>query len=637
VTVSSDPILARLRAAELDDLADGWIADGAQWRDESGNTLLHRILDADLDEEGERVRLIGLFADAGVDPDGTNFALKTPLVHAVFEMMSPDVVRALLRAGADVDFPSEKPPILAALTHMHRAGRGGFGRVAKLLELLVDRGATLTSPPVLVELARRGPLELVERAIEGGAPLDRPGWVMTPLGAAVQAGRADVVDRLLLAGADPAALDRHGRNAVLVAPTVALYERLRDVGVSPTQPARYSPNALFELAERMTGAVEPGAGEVELVRRMVDDGVPLTTRRRSGQTVLHALVERLVPPGVTEVVGDVVRALVESGANPNAVDSRGRTPLDVAGEPLIREVLKACGGVSADALDQAPDDADEVPLCSIAEQPVTDRDARLRELLDAGADPDRLDPTGYGALRQYLAYGQSWDLDLVERLSTSTTLEAAPWSPPLAVAARKRFEWARAGRDVDVVDSIIDRLVDLGARLDRRAVLRAFCRAGRSDLVRMSLAAGADLHAVSPDAETPLYEAVAADHPAVVRLLLEAGADPDGGLFVARSAPVHAVGSLAVLELLVEHGASLVRDPYSRGNLAALVSGRHDLDASAVVELLARLEELGLSLRERDRFGRCAFDRLEERDEPEIADFLALREQATPGEPESGR
>ncbi len=206
-------------------------------------------------------------------------------------------------------------------------------------------------------------------------------------------------------------------------------------------------------------------GDVEAVRVAVQDSPRLlsATVERGGQggwTPLHV--------AVTERRAQVVRLLVEAGADLSARTEHGRDPLHTA-------------------LESAPD---LVPL--------------LREL---GAPVD-------AASAAYL--------DDVERLRSELD-GGAPLADP--VTGVDLLTLAAAGGSAGTARELLAR----GADADGGALQAAASRS-RLDLVRLLLAAGADVNRRDPDTgRSALHAAVAAgggrDAPEMVRELLDAGAD----------------------------------------------------------------------------------------------------------------
>ena len=206
-------------------------------------------------------------------------------------------------------------------------------------------------------------------------------------------------------------------------------------------------------------------GDVEAVRAAVQDSPRLlsATVERDGQggwTPLHL--------AVAEGHAEVVRLLVEAGADLSARTEHGRDPLHTA-------------------LESTPD---LVPL--------------LREL---GAPVD-------AASAAYL--------DDVERLDAELDGGAALTDPVTGVDL---LTLAAAGGAAGTARALLDR----GADADGGALHAAAART-HPELVRLLLAAGADVNRRDPDTgRSPLHAAVSAgrggDAPEVVRELLDAGAD----------------------------------------------------------------------------------------------------------------
>jgi ankyrin repeat protein len=253
------------------------------------------------------------------------------------------------------------------------------------------------------------------------------------------------------------------------------------------------------------------AGDTDGVRAAVTDNPGLLSRtvERDGQagwTPLHLAVAENRP--------EIVRVLVEAGADLSARTEHARTPLNLALEcaPELVPQLRAAG---------APVDAPSAAYLGDLDE--------LARHLDDGAQLS--DPrTG---------------MDLLS--------------------------WAARGGSATSARLLLDRGADADA-----GALHAAAGGARLELVRLLLAAGADVDRRDPDTgRAPLHEAVAAgpadDAHAVVRALLDAGADvnattSDGAsaLDISRIAAARsrradagrATGNDALADLLVAHGAS---------------------------------------------------------------------------------
>jgi ankyrin repeat protein len=251
-------------------------------------------------------------------------------------------------------------------------------------------------------------------------------------------------------------------------------------------------------------------GDVDGVRTAVQDSPALLTRtvERDGQggwTPLHL--------AVADGQSDVIRALVEAGADLTVRTEFNRTPLHVA-------------------LQMRPD---LVPL--------------LREL---GAQVDAPSAAYLGDVEQ-----------LARHLADGST-------PSDRTSGVDLLSWAAFGGAASTAELLLDR----GADPDTGA-LHFAAGGAQLELVRLLLKAGADANRRDPDTgRTPLHAAVGAapaeDTPEIVRVLIDAGADVNATTHDGASAldmshvaaarhrrhdAGRATGSDALAELLVTHGA----------------------------------------------------------------------------------
>jgi ankyrin repeat protein len=261
--------------------------------------------------------------------------------------------------------------------------------------------------------------------------------------------------------------------------------------------------------QRLGGLIT--AGDVDGVRTAVQSSPGLLTRTverdgQSGWTPLHLAVADGQP--------DVVRVLVEAGADVTARTEFNRTPLHVALQlrpelvPLLRELGAQVDAPSAAYLG----DVDQ-----------------LAHHLDAGADPG----------------DRASGVDLLS--------------------------WAAFGGAAPTAELLLERGADANT-----GALQFAAGGARLELVRLLLKAGADVNRRDPSTgRTPLHAAVAAfpadDAPEIVRALLAAGADvnattTDGASALdmshvaaarhRRNDAGQATGNDALAELLVAHGAT---------------------------------------------------------------------------------
>ena len=160
--------------------------------------------------------------------------------------------------------------------------------------------------------------------------------------------------------------------------------------------------AQFSDGYKFLEAVKKKDG-VKVTELLNQPGSTVITARdlTSGETALHIVTQRRDSVWI--------RFLVERGANPNARDRRGVTPLVVASRIGFIEGLQAL--IDAGARVDEANDAGETPLISAVHR----RDVEMiRILLKAGADPDRADNSGRSA-REYAKLDGGGLLGEIER------------------------------------------------------------------------------------------------------------------------------------------------------------------------------------------------------------------------------
>ncbi len=432
--------------------------------DRSGQTAL---LLAAARRDTETVRFL---LSKGADPN-----LKTPLIHAVrADRGDPGTIRLLLERGADPD--ARVPSLGTAL--MCAAGRGDLDVLGLLLDKGADPAVRMRSSPratTLYAAAANGRKEAVEFLLRRKIPVEA--WVVAQ---AARYGHADVVK--LLAAKLPAA---EAERALSTALAAAIDERkdeaaaaLRELGAKDL---RGTPTGL----ERELFAALKG-GDLRAVERLLEQGPDLQARDGEGKTPLLWAVDGYPLA--------LVRSMLDKGGRVEEADRRGLTAVWIAAE-------------RGDA-------------------------GSLKLLLDRGADPR----------------GRAWGATLLERIEDhgfphieyllrekGVTAERSDGAPPSKVYTSE----AQARIDQELISAVYRKDVGLVAEaLDRKAdpnvrgrsffpVLYAAVRSGREEVVHVLLAGGADVNGrADGEGNTALHAAVQRG-PAMLRLLLGAGADVD--------------------------------------------------------------------------------------------------------------
>lgn len=331
-------------------------------RDQFGNSALQLAI-----RDGHAAIVTRLVqAGAGLDePDDQGW---TPLRHAAWAE-EPEVVRRLLAAGAAVD--GAGPDGVTPLIEAARSGQG------ELVDLLLEAGAdperTLARKayrevPVgkggtaLMLAAHEGHLAVVERLLRAGVDPDaRDARGRTALSIAGRAGHVAVVERLRDAGASGEVDARRLRNlklrdAVLAGDAEAARHAL-DAGADPDAAwdawstplvvaARAGHRVLVaELlarganpdgqSEQTGGPLRQAAirGHVEVVRDLLAAGAAVDRRYEpcsipaEEPNTVYPSGEHVLLDAVAWGRGEIAALLLDAGADPNLVDSRGLSAL----------------------------------------------------------------------------------------------------------------------------------------------------------------------------------------------------------------------------------------------------------------------------------------------------------------------
>ncbi len=192
--------------------------------------------------------------------------------------------------------------------------------------------------PPLVAAAERGDLPALRRLLDAGTPVDeRDARGRTALLAATHANQVEAARELVRRGADVNAQDAIQDSPFLYAGAEGRLEILRLLAPKAdfTRVNRYGGSALIPAAHH---------GHVETVRALVKEtAVPVDHVNRLGWT---ALLEAILLGDGGAAHTEIVRLLLEAGANPDLADAQGVRPLAHAqqrGFTRIAQLLREKG------------------------------------------------------------------------------------------------------------------------------------------------------------------------------------------------------------------------------------------------------------------------------------------------------
>lgn len=338
---------------------------------------------------------------------------------------------------------------------------------------------------------------------------------------------------------------------------------------------RSAPRAMLEFG--LEGPLQLAAAHdhVAIVRELIARGVPLDAQDHDGATALHVCAERghrataraLIAAGASLDVlsrpeepqqarllwgtsplmlaasrGDLamVKLLLEAGADPRVQRKGSDSALHFAARnkaATAAKVLRAL--VAAGAHLDAPGERGQTALHAACEASAT---AAVKTLLELGAKSDVRDAK------------KKLPMDLATSRAIWSAFEAA------GVGARVDLHEAAAKGDAARVASALERgqAIDARKSAEKKTALHLAAEHGHAAVVRVLLDAGADLEAADRGGMTPLLWAIERRRRPVVSLLRERGANllattgrGYGALHSACSAQ-----DLALLEELVSAGMS---------------------------------------------------------------------------------
>lgn len=274
--------------------------------------------------------VVGELLRAGIDRNHVNRIGYQAIHEAVWLGADTASYAATVRvlAAGGVELGRRSPS--AGLTPLQMARERGFARLERILIQMTTAERPADPDAALLSAARRGSADAVAVALRAGADIEvRDERDRTALLLAATYDHVAVADVLVAAGADPDALDdRHDTPWLVTGVTgsVAMLESLLPANPDLTIRNRFGGLSPIPASER---------GHVDYVRRVVQTDVDIDHVNDLGWT---ALLEAVILGDGGPNHQDVVRILLEAGADPGIRDRDGRTALDQARQRGHREI-----------------------------------------------------------------------------------------------------------------------------------------------------------------------------------------------------------------------------------------------------------------------------------------------------------
>lgn len=274
--------------------------------------------------------VVGALLQAGIDGDHVNRIGFQAIHEAVWlgegTREYETSVRALVAGGVQLDRVSPS----TGLTPLQMARERGHDRLARILVNVTEAKRPRDPDAALLRAARQGDADQAAVALRAGADIEvRESSGRTPLLLASAHDHVAVARLLVAMGADPDALDdRHDTPWLVTGVTgsVAMLEALLPAHPDLTIRNRFGGLSPIPASER---------GHVDYVRRVVQTDVDINHVNDLGWT---ALLEAIILGSGGSDHQEIVRILLEAGADPRIADADGVTPLQHAEQRGYREI-----------------------------------------------------------------------------------------------------------------------------------------------------------------------------------------------------------------------------------------------------------------------------------------------------------
>ncbi len=461
----------------------------------------------------------------------------------------------------------------------------------------------------------------------------------TALHNAVRYGKLDIAELLIQNGADVNAQDSIGKTPLLIITPAenrdAMYQLLLDNGASTRVKDLYGDTPLHiatitnmspailqrfvlhmaDINERNKKGVTPLALAVEnnwpehikfyakldadIHAEDIDGNTPLTlalknglectrmlisrdnvtTRDSFGNTPLHIAIENNSDP-------EILRYMMECGADVNARNRNGDTPLFIAVNNNYRTAGEMLLSRGADVFSSNTENYSPLRLALMKGGDV--QDWMLSSEVIASID---------GVGNTPLHYAAEWKLDSAVKALCE---KGADLNKQNSTGESPLFSAVKADSP-----STINLLAAQGAYQDQRdylgnTPLHACVRWNAQDAATMLIKGGADLNAQNMSGKTPLHEAAKSSRVSLVTLLLNSGADINASDVTGRTVLMDAIQSenVELVYLLLQKGASVyIQEMYGR-------NAYHEAVTTGNVELITCIRDAGGSPLFRDSHGR---------------------------------
>lgn len=246
--------------------------------------------------------------------------------------------------------------------------------------------------------------------------------------------------------------------------------------------------------------------DMEQIRALIAEGVALDINMHQGASLLHVAATRSLPL--------VVKELLDAGANPNATDDPGWTPLLIAAMQSDVETVQYL-------LNAGVDTEVRFQNATALEMAVARNDVSVIEVLESNAAQEPAVAVTEDAQPGVFDAARNGDLvrlkELVEQTPTAINQIDAHGNSPLNVAA--------ASGQFDVATYLLSRSASVDVSNNAQGTaLTAACQLGDLKIVELLLDVGANVEHPASSGVTPLLTAAQKRNLPLLEFLLDRGA-----------------------------------------------------------------------------------------------------------------
>ena len=278
-----------------------------------------------------------LMADEGLDIDAPLGPRKTRPIFEAIRKKNRRAVEQLIHYGVDLSVrdSDQRTPLIYAASVAD----------ADITNLLLNAGASPNDVAdshiqvtALMGAARQGNAEMVEQLLLHGADPRRG----APLFWALHSDNSmAIIQQLLDEGADINQQDKNGNHLLCAVRQLNVAELLIRHGAAPKQRCSHGRTVLHMIIGAVRQPHKGDSPQEALIRRYIESGVDVSAVDNNGDTALHVVAKTK-----HKEAGHIAGLLIDAGIDLETRDAAGRTALDLATKAKNLPVIELLAGTA---------------------------------------------------------------------------------------------------------------------------------------------------------------------------------------------------------------------------------------------------------------------------------------------------